>query len=254
MRSIGKNKMAEPKIEKKEMPFLDHLEELRWRILKCIISIMIFTIVAFIFSDELIRFLIMPSQKLNPPINLQVLKVQGMLYVKIGVALSGGIIVSLPVILYQIWKFVVPGLLEKERRYILPLLFFSTIFFIIGAAFAYYIIIPVTLRFLIGLGIEEVKDNISINYYFSFVLRLILLSGLIFEMPIISFFLSKIGLLTPAFLRHYRKVALVSIFVLAAIITPPDPTSQLMLAVPLIILYEFSIIIAKLAMPKVKNI
>ncbi|MFQ6618130.1 MAG: twin-arginine translocase subunit TatC, partial [Fidelibacterota bacterium] len=92
------------------------------------------------------------------------------------------------------------------------------------------------------------------NYYFSFVLRLILLSGLIFEMPIISFFLSKIGLLTPAFLRHYRKVALVSIFVLAAIITPPDPTSQLMLAVPLIILYEFSIIIAKLAMPKVKNI
>ncbi|MFQ6618923.1 MAG: twin-arginine translocase subunit TatC, partial [Fidelibacterota bacterium] len=170
MRSIGKNKMAEPKIEKKEMPFLDHLEELRWRILKCIISIMIFTIVAFIFSDELIRFLIMPSQKLNPPINLQVLKVQGMLYVKIGVALSGGIIVSLPVILYQIWKFVVPGLLEKERRYILPLLFFSTIFFIIGAAFAYYIIIPVTLRFLIGLGIEEVKDNISINYYVSFVL------------------------------------------------------------------------------------
>jgi len=230
-----------------DMGFLDHLEELRWRIFKVLISITLFAAGSFFFSDFFVNFLIEPTKTIEPPLTLQVLRVQGMLIVKMWIAFFGGVILSLPVIVYQIWSFVAPGLYETEKRH-LPTLIVVTFFsFIAGAAFAYYVIIPLIIPTLLAFGVEGVENNISINYYFSFVLQMIIASGVIFEMPVVAYFLGRIGLLTPAFMRHYRRYAIAVIFIIAAILTPPDPLSQMLLAIPLLILYEISIFISGFA-------
>ncbi len=233
-----------------EMGFLDHLEELRWRILKVLISVTIFSVLSFFFSDFFVNFLIEPTKDIDPPLKLQVLRVQGMLIVKMWIALLGGFIISLPTIVFQAWRFVSPGLYDSEKKHLPTLIVATFISFILGAGFAYYVIIPLIIPTLLAFGVEGVENNISINYYFSFVIQMILASGLIFEMPVLSYFLGRIGLLTPAFMRHYRKHALVGIIILAALLTPPDPLSQLLLAIPLLILYEISIYISGIASRK----
>ncbi len=249
--SIGGESSDEKKIiedsSPDEMSFLDHLEELRWRILKILISIILFAGLSFFFSDFFVNFLIEPTKTIEPPLVLQVLRVQGMLIVKMWVAFFGGLVLSLPVIVYQIWSFISPGLYEKEKKHLPTLIVVTFISFLLGAAFAYFIIIPLIIPTLLAFGVEGVENNISINYYFSFVLQMIIASGIIFEMPIVAYFLGRIGLLTPAFMRHYRRYAIVGIIILAALLTPPDPISQLLLAVPLTILYEISIFISGFA-------
>ena len=229
------------KNNKDSMPFLDHLEELRWSLIKSIASVLIGAVVSFYFIDIIIEFLIKPTERLRSSMDLQVLKVQGMFMIKWGIALLGGIIVSIPVLTYQLWKFIAPGLYIDEKKYIIPLIIFTFLSFISGLVFAYMIVIPFSLSFFTSVGLEGIDNNFSINYYFNFITWLMLGSGLIFELPVIVFILSVIGLLTPAFMRHYRRYAIVFILVISAFITPPDPVSLVLMSIPLLLLYEISI-------------
>ena len=223
------------------MPFLDHLEELRWRLIKSIASVLIGAVISFYFIDQIIEFLVKPTEALKNSMDLQVLKVQGMFMIKWSIALFGGIIISIPVLTFQIWKFVAPGLYIDEKKYIIPLIIFTFLSFLCGLIFAYMIVIPFSLSFFTSIGFEGIQNNFSINYYFSFITWLMIGSGLIFELPVIVFILSFIGLLTPAFMRHYRRYAIVIILVLSAFITPPDPVSLVLMSIPLLVLYELSI-------------
>jgi len=234
------------------MPFLDHLEELRWRILKCLASVMFFTAASFPFSGKLLDLLTLPNAQLKEPAKLIFLKPTGMLVVRMEIALAVGLIISIVVIFYQFWQFVSPGLLEKEKKYFFPSLIFTTICFMGGAAFAYFLVIPLVLPILFGMGTDDIEATINITEYLSFTLRLILVSGLIFELPVLSFFLSRIGVLKPVFLRKYRRYGIVLSCIFAALITPPDPLSMVMMATPLIILYEISIWIAVIGYKKKK--
>jgi len=234
----------------REMPFLDHLEELRWRIIKSLIAIIIGTIIGLIFSKRVLDFLIWPTTQLETPLLIQVLKVQGMFVVTLEVGFFTGLILSLPAIFYHIWKFIAPGLLEHERRYFPQLIFSVTVLFLGGVAFAYFAVLPFAIRFFIGMAPPSIQPNIAIDFYIGFVIRILLLFGIIFELPVLSFFLSKIGIISPDSMRKYRRHAIVIIFVIAAILTPPDPFTQVLLGIPLIILYEFSIVISKLVYKK----
>jgi len=224
-----------------QMSFLEHLEELRWRLLKSIIAIIFGGSFCFLFIDEIMQFLISPINNLSNSPDLQVLKVQGMFMIKWGVALLGGIIVAIPVLTYQLAKFIGPGLHNDEKKVMVPFVFFSYMAFLVGIVFAFYVLIPYSLEFFTSMGVIEVKNNFSINYYFSFITMLLLGSGVIFELPIVVFILSAIGLLTPAFMRHYRRHAIIVILVLSAFITPPDPISLVFISIPLAFLYEISI-------------
>jgi sec-independent protein translocase protein TatC len=228
-------------MQENEMPFLDHLEELRWRIIKALSSIVLFAIIAFFFSDFVLNWLLLPASKVEAQISLQVLKVQAVFIIKLEIALILGVLLSIPVILFQIWSFLSPGLHQKERKYIWPIIIFSMVSFAIGASFAYYIIVPYALDFFLGLAPQNVSNNISIDFYFGFLLRLLIVFGIVFQLPVISIILAKMGLITPAFLKKYRRHAIVTIFVAAAILTPPDPMTQMFLAVPLVLLYEITI-------------
>ena len=223
------------------MHFLDHLEELRWRLLKALISVLIGSVVTFYFIDIIIEFLIKPTQSLTNPMDLQVLKVQGMFMIKWGIALIGGFVLAIPVLTYQLWKFISPGLYLNERKYVGPLIFFTYLSFLIGLVFSYTVIIPFSLEFFTSVGIDQIDNNFSINYYFNFVTWLLIGSGLIFELPVLVFILSVIGLLTPAFMSHYRRHSIVVILILSAFITPPDPVSLVLMFIPLWLLYEISI-------------
>ena len=227
------------------MSFLDHLEELRWRLIKALTSVLIGAIVTYFFIDQVIEILILPTRKLD--LDLQVLKVQGMFLIKWGLAFVGGVILAIPVLTYQTWKFIIPGLLVNERKYLFPLIIFTFISFLAGVFFAYIVIIPFSLNFFTSIGYGDIQNNFSINYYFSFITWLLLGTGLIFELPVLTYILSSIGILTPPFMRHYRRHSIVIILILSAMITPPDPISLFLMALPLTILYEISIGVSWLA-------
>ena len=227
--------------ESSQMSFLEHLEELRWRLIKSIVTVLLGGAISFLFIDEILQFLISPIKDLSNPPDLQVLKVQGMFMIKWGVALLGGVVLAIPVLTYQLAKFIGPGLHNNEKKIMFPLVFFSYLAFLIGVVFAFVVLIPYSLNFFTSMGMVEVNNNFSINYYFNFITMLLLGSGVIFELPIIVFILSSMGILTPAFMRHYRRHAVISILILSAFITPPDPISLIFMSIPLAILYEISI-------------
>ena len=229
--------------KEKSMSFIDHLEELRWRLIKSIVSILLGGIVTFFFIDEILQLLLQPLENIDSAnkANLQVLSVQGMFVIKCKIALFGGIIFSVPVITYQTWSFISPGLYANEKGFAVPLVIFSFMSFSGGILFSYFILIPYCLNFFASLSGDIVLNNFSINHYFSFVTWMLLGSGIVFQLPVVSFLLSTIGLLTPPFMRHYRRHSIVAIFILSSFITPPDPVSMLVMALPLIVLYEISI-------------
>lgn len=235
-----------------EMGFLEHLEELRWRIIKSIIGVVIGSIICGIFIDWLMNALLLaPAKHTNPPLVLINLRPYGQLVLYMEVIIVGGIIISIPNIFYQFWRFIEPGLLPSESRYISWVVFFSSVCFLGGTVFAYYVILPTALRFFASFGTTEISNNIAINEYFSFIISVIITSGIVFELPMISYFLSKLGILTPRFMKKYRRHAIVVILIIAGMITPgPDVTSQILLAIPLFLLYEISIIISKYSQKK----
>jgi sec-independent protein translocase protein TatC len=233
-----------------EMTFLEHLEELRWRLIYSIIGVGVGALLCWIFIDFIIdKVLLLPAR--HSGVLLQNLKPFGQLMLYFEVAMVGGAILSLPNIFYQLWKFISPALRNKERKYITGIVIFSTLCFLIGIVFAYVVMLPMSLKFAAEFGSAQIKNVFAIDEYMSIIISIMLGSGVVFELPMISFFLTKIGILTPEFMRKYRRHAIVLIFVAAAFLTPsPDPVSQLILAIPLILLYEISIIISKLARKK----
>jgi sec-independent protein translocase protein TatC len=233
-----------------EMSFLDHIEELRWRIIYALIGIVLFTIVAWIFIDPLVEFVLLkPARDANA--SLQNLRPFGQLFLYVQVAIIVGIVASLPNIFYQLWQFIAPALRKRERKYILWIVFFSTFCFLSGIAFAYFVMLPLAMKFAAQFGSEAIKNEFSIEEYMSIIISVMLAAGVVFELPMISFFLSKLGILTPLFMRKYRRHAIVIILILSAILTPgADPVSQVILAVPLVLLYEISIFISKLSSKK----
>lgn len=233
-----------------EMSFLDHLEELRWRLIYAIIGIVIGTIVAWIFIDPLVNYVLLKPAR-DAGAELQNLKPFGQLFMFVQVAIIVGIVISLPNIFYQLWKFISPALRKKERKYILSIVIFTTLCFLIGIAFAYFVMLPLALKFAAQFGVEQIKNQFAIDEYMSIIISVMLAAGCVFELPMISFFLSKLGILTPAFMKKYRRHAIVSIMILAAFLTPgADPVSQVILAVPLVLLYEISIFISKISVKK----
>lgn len=233
-----------------EMSFLDHLEELRWRIIYSVIGLVIGTIVSWVFIDFLVeKVLLKPA--IDNKIPLQNLEPFGQLFLYMQVAIIAGGIVSLPNLFYQFWKFLSPALRKRERKYITSIVFFSTFCFLCGAVFAYYLMIPYAFKFAVQFGTTAIKNEFAIDKYLSIILSIIIGAGLVFELPMISFFLTKLGILKAEYMRKYRRHAIVVIFILAAVLTPgTDPVSQVILAIPLFLLYEISILISKYAAKK----
>jgi sec-independent protein translocase protein TatC len=231
-------------MSKNDMSIVGHLEELRWRILKSLGSIFLMSIITFNFANYLVDLLIEPANQISGEMNLQVLTIQGMFLLKWNLAIIGGIIFSIAVITIQIWKFLSPGLYDKERKILLPLILTAFACFMLGGMFAYKVILPFSLDFFASMITGGIENNFSINYYFNFVLALIIGSGIIFELPVASFLFSSIGLINPIFLRQYRREAIMGTVVLSAIITPPDPISLIIMSIPMIILYEISIFVS----------
>lgn len=240
----------------KEMPFLDHLEELRWRLIKSILTVVVLSIGAYAFSSVILDLLTRPYNEaiayLGKPETQKLifLAPTGGFMIRIKLAVFAGFLLSLPVIFYQLWLFVTPGLLDKEKKYVPWIVVSSTVCFLSGAVFCYYVVLRFGLRFLLSFETTDMVATISVNEYLQFITMLIFVFGLVFEMPVLSFFLTKIGLVTPPFLRHYRRHGIVVMVILSAVITPPDIFTQLLLAGPLIVLYELSILVSKAVVDK----
>lgn len=225
----------------REMSFLEHLEELRWRLVKSAGAVLLLSIIAYFFTDPILNFLTrnIDAVYFNAPTEA--------FSVRIKLSIIVGLLAALPIVFWQIWQFVVPGLYRSEARLVIPVVVMATLSFIGGAAFCFFLVLPVGMQFLLGFGTEKIKPLISIGRYISFVTWMCLGFGVVFELPIVSFFLGRIGLIDSSMLKRVRRYAVVGILVLAAAITPsPDVFSQLMLAGPLYVLYELSIVIVRL--------
>ena len=225
----------------KEMSFLDHLEELRWRLIKSLAAILVGAIACFAFSGYILNFLTFPVHTIEPQPKLIFLSPTGMFFVRVLISLVCGFLIALPVVVYQTYAFIVPGLYAHERKHVLPIILLTMLCFLAGSAFAYFLIVPFGLRFLLGLATPYIEPQLDVGKYIGFVTRIMLAFGLVFELPVLSLFLTKIGLLTPNFLRKKRRYAIVVIAVGAALLTPPDIFTQVMMIIPLILLYEVSI-------------
>jgi len=230
------------------MPLLDHLEELRWRIIKAFSSILIFAIIGFIFSNQLIEILSLPIEQTEPKLDLLNTTILGVFLAKMRIAVVMGIVFSLPVIIHQIWRFIAPGLLEDERAFAPALIITTIISFVIGGLFSYFVMIPWSLKFFAVLnhGLDGLVNYVTITDYLNYITILILFTGMAFELPVVVFILAKIGLVTPKILRKVRRFAYLAILVISAIFTPADPFTMLGVATPMILLYEVSIFVSKL--------
>jgi len=228
---------------------LDHLNELRKRLIFCIIPFLLAVCLILPFTKAIFGFLSFPARGVIEKWAFFSPQEIAIVYVKI--AIFTAVVLVLPVILYQIWKFILPALQVRQTRYASGFIFFTLFSFLAGCVFAYFCLVPISLRFLIGLGQGEFIPVISISKYISFVLSLVLGCGLVFELPVLIWFLSRLGIVNSAFLRKKRKYAIVVIFVLAAIITPTtDPFNMCLLAIPMVVLYEIGIWIARFTQNK----
>jgi sec-independent protein translocase protein TatC len=224
------------------MPFLAHLGELRQRILVSLVAVGLGFAATFSFSDRIITWLARPL-----PVKLAFLEPTEPFWVNMKVALIAGLFLVLPVVLYEVWAFVAPGLLPHERKFALPFVVLSTISFFLGATFALTVIVPFAVKFLVGYKTANLVPTISVNRYVDFVLKFTLAFGLVFELPLAITLGSRLGLVTPEFLARNRKYAILLCFVAAAILTPtPDAFNQLLMAGPLVLLYEAGILAARL--------
>lgn len=252
-----------------EMTFLDHLEELRWLLVRSSAAILTGGAIAWFFNDFIFKTIIFGPMKgdfityqffcdlankydldksfcdttLN--FSIQNTEIEGQISLLVWTCITAGFIISFPYILLQFWNFISPALYKKEKRNAVKFIFISSLLFFLGVLFGYFVLTPLSLNFLSTFTVSDViKNDINVNSYIGTVKTTTLATGLIFELPIIIYFLSSLGLVTPSFLREYRKWAYVIILIIAAIVTPPDVISQVIVTIPLIILYEISIFIS----------
>ncbi len=231
------------------MSVWEHLEELRWVVVRAVIGIVVGMILCGIFFDPITKYVILlPTTHTKPPMKLLNTEVYGQLSVWMQIVLWGGVIVSFPYTLVQIWKFVAPGLKEKEKKYVRQISFFTAFSFVCGLAFAYFVMLPMVLNFSMQFVIGNVENMIQIDKYLSVFLEIVLLSGIVFELPLVAYFLGRMGILTPSFLRHYRRHSIVILLAIAAVLSPGgNPILQLILFGPLWALFELSIATTALA-------
>ena len=227
----------------------EHLEELRRRLGISLAAVLIATWLSFTQVERIIDWLQRPADGLLPRLVFFSPTEPLLAYMK--VAVLAGLLLAMPIILAQLWGFVQAGLTPRERSYGAVFIGWGSVQFLAGAAFAYYLMLPVSLRFLLGIGERTLEPMISIDRYLSFVTTVVFWSGLVFELPVVLFLLAKVGIVTPEWLRQQRSYAILILVVIAAIVTPTtDPVNLLLLAVPLVLLYELSILITRLAMPQ----
>jgi len=234
-----------------KQPFMSHLEELRKRLVICAIGVGAGFVIAYIFSERLFQLLVAPLKAVMPEGDQLIFtNLPEMFFAYIKVAFIAGIMAAAPLIFYQLWMFIAPGLYRKEKKMAIPFVISSTILFVGGALFGYFVVFPFGFKFFIGFSNDYVKALPSVKQYFSFSMKLLFAFGAVFELPVIIFFLSKMGVVTPQFLRQKRKYAILLTFALAAILTPPDVITQCMMAGPLIVLYEIGILVSRIAQKK----
>lgn len=249
--------------ERKEMSFLDHLEELRWRLVRSSIAIVIVGVVIWVFKSWIMENLFMTMRKSDfytfrflcdlinvcvedVHVTMQSTEVIGQFSYALMMSVVGGLIVAFPYIFWEIWSFVKPGLKQNELKAVRGTVFFVSILFFIGVLFGYFIVAPLSVQFFGSFQIsDEIQNNFTVSSYMSTVISTIFFSGIIFLMPVLVYFFAKLGVVSSAFLKKYRKHAIVGVLILAALITPPDLVSQVIVAIPIVILYEFSIFLAR---------
>jgi sec-independent protein translocase protein TatC len=234
-------------LDDRTMPLLGHLEELRSRLIKALLAVALALVPTYVFSSALFVLLTQPLQQAvpNPPLLIGTSPAEAF-FTKLKVSFIAALFLASPVVFYQLWQFVAPGLYEHERRYVMPFVFFATFFFVLGAGFCHVIVLPVGYAFFLeqydSIGVQA---NLRISEYLSFTARMLLAFGVTFELPVLAFFFARIGLITHRTLLGAFRYAIVLIFIVAAVLTPgPDVASQLLLATPLLILYSLSIAVA----------
>ena len=267
--------MAEKNI--KEMSFLDHLEELRWLLVRSTVAILVMATVTYFFSDYIFdtiifgptdpsfityRFFCEASHYVGfadsiciteLPFIIQNTTMEGQVNIFIWTCITAGFILAFPYILSQFWRFISPALYEKEKKNAKLFILVASILFFLGVVFGYFVIVPMSVNFLATFKVSEIVQNqFNLESYIGMIKTSVIASGLFFELPIIIYFLTKLGLVTPNFLRTYRKYAIVIVLVIAAIVTPPDVVSQITVAIPMLIIYEASIFISVLVTKKKK--
>jgi len=251
------------------MSFLEHLEVMRWHLLRSIVAVIILALAAFIFKDIVFdRIILAPKEPVFPtnrwlcqlgeilglqrlcinsdPFQLQTVKMAEQFSMHIIVSMVAGIVVGFPYIFYEFWRFIVPALYEKEQKTASGAVFYTSLLFILGVGFGYYIIAPLSVNFLGNYRVSEsVISAPTLRSYVQTITSVVLASGIVFQLPILVYFLSKVGLVTPDFLKKYRRHSIILIVTLSAIITPPDIFSQVLVALPLMLLYEIGIVISR---------
>ena len=271
--------MSKSKSIEKEMSFLDHLEELRWHLIRSVFAIVILASIAFIAKDFIFNVLIFgPKQSNFPtyqvlceiakfigfkdsfcftelPFKIQSRTMGGQFSAHIWTSITAGFIIAFPYILHEMWKFISPGLRVKERSSAKGFIFIASLLFFVGVLFGYYVVTPLSINFLGTYQVSgEVHNDFDLSSYISLVRASVIASGLIFELPILIYILTKVGVVSPKILKKYRKISLVIVLILSAIITPPDIASQVIVSVPIIVLYEISIYISKAVIRKQQRV
>ena len=249
--------------EQGNMPFLNHLEELRWRLVRAAVAILIVGIVIWFYQETIINLVFLSMAKKDfitfrlmcqafgvcindVPVKFQSMTVSGQFSYALMLSFLGGIVVTFPYLFYQIWAFVKPGLKFKEKNLARGIVFYVSLLFFLGILFGYYIVAPLSIQFFGSYQMSTKIENIfTVNSYMSTILSTVFYCGLFFLLPVVTYLLTKIGLFDSAFLRKYRKHAIVIILILAAIITPPDVISQVIVSIPIFILYEIGIVVSK---------
>ena len=249
--------------EQGNMPFLNHLEELRWRLVRAAIAILIVGTVIWFYQETIINVVFLSMAKndfitfqimckyfgiciTEIPIKFQSMTVSGQFSYALMLSFLGGIVVTFPYLFYQIWAFVKPGLKFKEKNLARGIVFYVSLLFFLGILFGYYIVAPLSIQFFGSYQMSSKIENIfTVNSYMSTILSTVFYCGLFFLLPVVTYLLTKIGLFDSAFLKKYRKHAIVIILILAAIITPPDVISQIIVSIPILVLYEIGIIVSK---------
>lgn len=261
--------------EIKEMSFLDHLEELRWVLVRSTVAILIFAVLTFFISDYIFDVIIFGPKSpdfityrffcdlshflgfansicvTEMPFIIQNINVEGQVNILVWTCITAGFILSFPYILLQLWNFISPALYENERKYAKLFIFIASLLFFMGVLFGYFVIVPMSINFFASFKVSDVVQNqFSFDSYIGMIKTAVIACGLFFELPVIIYFLTKLGLVTPQFLRQSWKYAVVIILIVAAIVTPPDVVSQLIVAFPMLLIYEMSIFISTLVYKK----
>ena len=232
----------------KKLPFTAHLEELRRRIIICLFAVLAGALVCYAFKEKIFQFVAIPLIASLPDDNSWMIftGVTEAFFTYLKVSFLAGIFLSLPVLFYQLWAFIAPGLYSKEKKLVIPFVIFSTLFFVTGASFGYFVVFPFGFQFLLSFATDMIRPFPSLREYLSFATKLLVAFGLVFELPLITFFLAKIGIITHRTLSRNRRYFIVIAFLASAALTPPDVVTQMLMAGPILILFEISVLVARL--------